>query len=80
MSKIKGVLRPKRASAKKKKPDAHGDRFAKVIKQPTAQRYRDALEQIASDTRGKTAAQIAERHVHIARTALMPSYSQQEEA
>lgn len=50
-----GSLRASR-STKQKKPDAHGDRFAKVIKQPTAQRYRDALEQIASDTRGKTVA------------------------
>lgn len=77
-TKNKGVLRASR-SAKQKKPEGHGDRFDKVIKQPAAQRYRDALEQIASDTRGATMKQIAERHIHIARTALMPGYGAQEE-
>lgn len=78
-AKNKGVLRASR-SAKQKKPEGHGDRFDKVIKQKAAQRYRDALEKIASDTRGATMKQIAERHVYIARVALMPSYGTQEDA
>jgi hypothetical protein len=53
----------------------HSDRFAKVISPAAAKRYRDALEQIASDTIGKSARQIAERHIDTAREALMPGYS-----
>jgi hypothetical protein len=64
--------------SKPKKP-SHGDRFAKVIKPAAAKRYRDALEQIASDTVGRSVKQIAERHLAVAREALEPGYAKRAE-